>query len=67
MIRVERNAVEFQPVTLVIDNQNDLDAFQHLLNVAYDNSPRYSDEETLAENLRETLFGGGWQSSSASC
>jgi hypothetical protein len=67
MIRVERNEVAFQPVTLVIESQNDLDTFEKILKAAYDSTPRYSDEETMAQNLLSEIAGGGWQSSSASC
>lgn len=67
MARVEQSGVAFQPVSIHLDSQQEVDAFLELLQVAYNNSSSGSDAERLSDDLRDKMNQSGWMSSSYNC
>lgn len=66
-MRVEQSNQSFQPVTITLDSQSEVDTFVQLVQVAYNNSSSGSDVERLSDDLRDKLSQNGWQSSSYNC
>ena len=66
-MRIEQSNTSFNPVTITLDSQAEVDTFNELAGVAYNNSSSGSDVEKMAEDLRDQLAHGGWQSSSYNC
>lgn len=66
-MRVEQSNASFNPVTITLDSQSEVDSMFEVLNLAYSHSDSNSDVEALASEIRDRLRGGGWQSSSMSC
>jgi uncharacterized protein with von Willebrand factor type A (vWA) domain len=68
-MRVEQNdVVQFQPLTVHLETQHEVDTFKQLVHMAYQESHSGTDIEALADKLRDMLDAtGGWQSSSYNC
>jgi hypothetical protein len=66
-MRVEQSEVAFQPVTIHLDSQDEVNGFVEMLTVAYNNSSSGSDAERIADQLRDQINKHGWQSSSYNC
>jgi hypothetical protein len=68
-MRVTQVETAFQPVTINLDSQSEVDTFRELLRIAFNESPSGSDVERMADELRDNFDANvsGWQSSSASC
>lgn len=66
-MRVEQSNESFNPVTITLDSQSEVDTMVTMLNAAYNHTDSGSDEERMANSLRDLLRSGGWQSSSMSC
>jgi len=66
-MRIEQTSTDFQPVTITLQSQSEVETFCEVLNLAYSSADSNSDAERLAEEMRDDLGCFGWQSSSASC
>jgi hypothetical protein len=66
-MRIEQSPMNFNPVTIHLDSQDELDAFLEIVNYGYSNSPGGSDAERLARDIRDRMAESGWQSSSYNC
>jgi cell division septum initiation protein DivIVA len=66
-MRVEQANTAFNPVTITLDSQHEVDTFLEVLNAAYSSTDSNSDAERMADQMRDLVRGGGWQSSSYNC
>jgi cell division septum initiation protein DivIVA len=66
-MRVEQVNTAFNPVTITLDSQQEVDTFLEVLNAAYSSTDSNSDAERMASQMRDLVRGGGWQSSSYNC
>ena len=66
-MRVEQVNAAFNPVTITLDSQQEVDTFLEVLNAAYSSTDSNSDAERMADQMRDLVRGGGWQSSSYNC
>lgn len=66
-MRVEQSNTSFNPVTITLDTQSELDAMIEVVNLAYSHSDSNSDAERLASGIREQISASGWQSSDLNC
>jgi cell division septum initiation protein DivIVA len=66
-MRVEQVNTAFNPVTITLDSQQEVDTFLEVLNAAYSSTDSNSDAERMADQMRDLVRGGGWQSSSYNC
>lgn len=66
-MQVTQNSKAFQPVTVTLDSQYEVNTFIEMMNIAFRFADSGSDEERLAVEIRDSLNNVGWQSSSMSC
>jgi hypothetical protein len=66
-MRVEQSNQSFQPVTITLDSQHEVDTLIELMGIAYNNSSSGSDVERMADDIRNQMNNSGWQSSSYNC
>jgi hypothetical protein len=66
-MRVVQSNTSFNPVTITLDSQEEVDAMIEIAGMAYSHADINSAEELLASQIRDELRSGGWQSSNMSC